>query len=150
MTRKESVHIFLEKVKAAYINDQSTKKIRASGKSAEDFKSAPESTGGKLYGSDYLKYQFTGRRPGGFPPIDAIINWIKVKGIAKDESEKGLKSFAFAIARKIAKKGTDIFQGKRSGLNIDDKILEYRKELVRNIIDSVKKEFKESTNKLKV
>ena len=149
MTREEAVKIFLEKTLKAYREDQAAKDITASGASAASLRTDQNEQGGKLFGVGYFKYQFSGRKPGKMPPIDAILNWINVKGIATDTTEKGLLSFAFAIAKKIAKSGTDIFQSKRPGLNVDEKILEYRKELVQNIISSVKHDMKESVEKLK-
>lgn len=80
--------------------------------------------------NDYWEYVENGRRAGKKPPIDELIKWIKWKGIkptlydrAKAKAVKGLKgaerktarenayeksvkSLAFAIATKIAQKGT--------------------------------------------
>jgi hypothetical protein len=39
-----------------------------------------------------------------FPPLEAIQRWVHLKGLAASESEE--KSIAFAIARKIAARGT--------------------------------------------
>ena len=134
MTRKEAVRKFLDQVRLAYIEDQKQKNIRASGRSAEAFRVEPDFDSGKLYGASYLHFQAVGRKPGRFPPIEAIIKWIKEKFKIDDERSAGLKGLAFIIARKIANKGTDISEGKRPGLNIEDKILEYRKELVSNLL----------------
>ena len=58
---------------------------------------------------EYWKYVEYGRRPGKFPPINAIENWIKIKGIVP-RAIKGkvpsTKTLAFLIARSIAKHGT--------------------------------------------
>ena len=53
-----------------------------------------------------LKYgQFVerGRGPGGFPPLDAIISWVRIK---ITRNPKAAKTIAFLIARKIARFGT--------------------------------------------
>lgn len=45
-----------------------------------------------------------GRNPGKQPPKDAILDWMKVKGIRLPEKEA--KQVAFLIARKIGQQGT--------------------------------------------
>jgi hypothetical protein len=135
VTRKEAVKDFLEKVRMAYIEDQKAKGILASGKSAAAFRIDTTAALGRLYGSHYLHFQRQGRGPGGFPPIESIIEWIKIKRIQADIPEKAL---AFLIARKIAKAGTDIFLRKRPALSVEGKMDELRKELVKNIIASEK------------
>jgi len=59
--------------------------------------------------ASYWKYVEYGRRPGKFPPINKIINWIKVKPVIP-RPMNGLKpptepQLAFLIARKIARDG---------------------------------------------
>lgn len=54
---------------------------------------------------DYADFVDSGRKPGRMPPIASIIKWVREKHL---DIPKGytLESFAFAIGRKIAKKGT--------------------------------------------
>lgn len=57
---------------------------------------------------DYWKYVEEGRRPGKFPPPDAIKKWITVKGILPREINGRLPSenqLSFLISRKIARDG---------------------------------------------
>lgn len=54
---------------------------------------------------DYVD-QGTGRRPGKQPPVKPLIDWIKFKRIPVPTGMT-VESFAFAIARKIGKQGTD-------------------------------------------
>lgn len=59
--------------------------------------------------ASYWKYVEYGRRPGKFPPINKILNWIKVKPVIP-RPINGLKpptehQLAFLIARKIARDG---------------------------------------------
>lgn len=137
-TRAEVIRDFFEKVKAAYIEDQLAKGIRASGKSAQSLRIQSNTTAGKLYGAAYIHFQKVGRKPGGFPPIEAIRQWIKDKGIVPENISE--KSLAFLIARKIAKSGTDIFQKKRPGLDVTQKIEQFRQDLVKGIIQAQKQE----------
>lgn len=57
---------------------------------------------------DYYKYVEEGRRPGKFPPVDKILQWIKVKKILPTPINGKLpteKQLAFLISRKIANEG---------------------------------------------
>ena len=59
--------------------------------------------------ASYWKYVEYGRRPGKFPPINKILNWIKVKPVIP-RPMNGLNpptepQLAFLIARKIARDG---------------------------------------------
>jgi hypothetical protein len=38
----------------------------------------------QLIANDYLQYVDEGRRPGSYPPMRAISDWVRVKGISKD------------------------------------------------------------------
>jgi hypothetical protein len=64
---------------------------------------------GEISLASYWKYVEYGRRPGKFPPLQNILDWIKIKPVIprpvnglKAPSEKQL---AFLISRKIAKDG---------------------------------------------
>jgi hypothetical protein len=135
--RKEAVLTFLNRVKnEGYIADQNQKGIRASGRSADSLHPIVEETYGKLLGAHYFAYQRVGRKPGSMPPVDAIIQWLKDKKtfLVSDDRGPGITGLAWAIAKKIAKKGTDIFLRKREGLSIEDRILEARKEFAMNLL----------------
>lgn len=45
------------------------------------------------------------RGPGGMPPVKAIVDWIKRRGISTPSSFKTPEQFAYVIARSIASKG---------------------------------------------
>ena len=58
----------------------------------------------------YWKYVENGRRPGRFPPVDNILDWVKakpqlVRPNRLDRKEISQKQLAFLVARKIATKG---------------------------------------------
>ena len=61
---------------------------------------------------DYYKYVEEGRSAGRFPPVDKILEWIKVKPILPTPDARGKlpteRQLAFLIGRKIANEG---FQG---------------------------------------
>lgn len=127
----------MQKVVAAYRQDQIDKNIRASGASGDAFRSEADFDSGKVFGKAYVYFQMNGRRPGGFPPLESIIQWIQDKGITPDIP---IRSLAFLIARKIAKTGTDIYQRKRPALSIEDKIKGYREELAKNLLKGTTEE----------
>lgn len=59
--------------------------------------------------ASYWKYVNYGRKPGKFPPINAILDWIKIKPVLP-RPKNGLKpptqkQLAFLISRKIARDG---------------------------------------------
>lgn len=58
--------------------------------------------------ASYWKYVENGRRPGKFPPPDAILNWVKTKRNLPRPSSNARASenqIAFLISRKIANQG---------------------------------------------
>ena len=60
---------------------------------------------------DYWIYVENGRGPGKFPPIDKILEWIRVKPVIPYTDSRGRlpteEQLAFLIARKIAEQGTE-------------------------------------------
>lgn len=113
---KEAIFSVLQVIRKRVIGDQDSKGIRSSGQSAKSLQIEEIAKGGQLVGDDYFQQQVAGRRPGKFPPIKSILDWINEKGINPTDISK--KSLAFIIARKIAKKGTDIFLHKRQALAV--------------------------------
>ena len=67
-----------------------------------------------LYAASYALTLEYGRKPGKFPNLLAIQEWLEAKGIVPRPDAKGrpvsTKSLAFMVARKIAEKGTTIYQ----------------------------------------
>lgn len=118
MANKEGIFSFLEIVRRGVIADQSANNRNASGKFVSSLEIREIKKGGQLVSEDYGQQLVTGRRPGKFPPLKPIEDWIEEKGL----NLKGItkKSLAFVIARKIAKKGTDIYMKKRAGLPIQE------------------------------
>lgn len=75
----------------------------ATGKSSDSIQLANVTDkGGQLVGSGSIKWVFTGRGPGGMPPILKIIDWLNARGLPR--------AMAWAVARKIAENGTKLYQ----------------------------------------
>ncbi len=99
--------------------------VNASGALAASLRVAVEATATgyrlSLYGASYALALEYGRRPGKFPPLLAIRQWIADKGLVPRPDAKGravsVNSLAYLIGRKIAKEGTTLYQqGQPSGL----------------------------------
>lgn len=137
MALQQSISELLNGVRQAYQTDQIDKGIRSSGKSSASLRMEVTETSGTLYGAKYFFQQKHGRKPGKFPPISDILDWIREKGITPRDSKTSTRQLAFLFARKIAEKGTDIYSGKRPALNVDEKI----QELLKQFSQKVAKDF---------
>lgn len=131
------INSLLTKIKEDLIQDHISKGQVASGQLQDGFRVESSATQGALYGVSYFKYLVTGRGPGKFPPVDKLREWVRVTGMA---TSAGISenSLAYLIGRKIANEGTDIFQGKRPGIDFD------------GIVDKNFEEFRERIAKLVV
>jgi hypothetical protein len=135
MSNLELCEAALRQIAADIIQDQEDKNIRASGASAQSIDVSMNDTGGDLVGASYIYFQIYGRRPGKYPPLTTIQEWIKVKGISLEKIS--IKSLAYLIARKIATAGTRIFQKMSEGLAVDNILAENSDKLADQIGDNV-------------
>jgi hypothetical protein len=98
-----------EKVKQEIIDKYNSIGLKASGKFAEELETDVTETDTnlniKFIGMDYTYYLVNGRSPGGFPPVQAIMDWIDDKGLIYDIKKESL---AFLIGRKIARQGIPV------------------------------------------
>lgn len=99
---KYEIGLLLDDLKKAY--DASGKKVSGEfGKGLTDeYKSTATSITGTIVGYTYL----AGRMGGKMPPVKAIEEWVKKKGIF-NVTGKAATSLAWAIAKKIAREGTN-------------------------------------------
>lgn len=96
--------------------------------------------------ADYWRYVEYGRRPGKFPPVDKIREWIRVKPVLPRPDKNGKlpseNTLAFLIARKIARKGipaTHSMSKTVASFGLRQKLL---KEIERQIIEEIKNLYK--------
>lgn len=95
-----------ELLKKDLITAYDAKGMRASGKFADTLEVKVKNLNAQLWGEDYSQQLELGRKAGKFPPVDAIEQWIKDKGIAnRIQGQISISSLAFLIARKIARNG---------------------------------------------
>ena len=96
---KEQIELLIDDIKIAY--EKSGKKV--SGEFAKGLEGRYYPDGADLYGYTYL----AGRKAGKMPPVEAIKKWIIAKGIKPFKDNITTTSLAWAIAKKIAKQGTN-------------------------------------------
>lgn len=82
------------------------------------FRFESDELSGAFYAADYFKYLIYGRGPGKQPPPEKIIEWISRNPETQQWTDIEKNSLAFQIGRKIGREGTDIFSGKRPGIDL--------------------------------
>lgn len=81
--------------------------LDATGEWRSSLKTRAEGNVGIIRGRQYTEQLVYGRKPGAMPPIAPLERWAQAKlGLSGTQA----KSAAFAIAKKIAKEGTNIYQ----------------------------------------
>jgi hypothetical protein len=94
---------------------------------------------GKLFSPDWFQYMIYGRGPGKQPPPDRMLEWVKrnpsifesLKSRFKYITEKGA---AYIIGRKIGREGTDVWQGKRKGVDLLGPMEKHMPELLATLV----------------
>lgn len=93
---------FLNELRELFVAYLAANNRNATGRSEASLQVVPTNNGGQLIGGSWIFYTFTGRGPGQLPPISAIIDWLNARGLPR--------AMAWNVAKKIARKGTDLFQ----------------------------------------
>ena len=93
---------------------------------------------------DYQQYAENGRRPGRFPPPDAILKWIQVKRLVprpgRDGKLPSTNQLVYLISRKIATKGTE-------GKHLFQQTINGADDLIDSIVNEFIKQLQEEINK---
>ena len=106
----------LNELKKEIENDMSSKGLNNTKSAVNSL----EVKGNTLWGNSYIYFLDKGRRPGKFPPVNAMRDWVRSKlGITNDNENK---SVAFLVGRKISNFGTNIFRDKSKGIQLDNKV----------------------------
>lgn len=95
--------------------------------------------------ADYWRYVEEGRKPGKFPPPDAILKWIKVKPVIPRPYNGKVptqKQLAFLIGRKIATEGIE------PGNQLKETVDALNAEYIPKFEAALKKDFDEYTIKV--
>ena len=95
---------------------------------------------------DYWQYAENGRRPGKFPPPDAILKWIQFKRLVPNPGRNGkipdTRQLVYLISRKIALQGTEgkhLFEKTLDDPNLDN--------LADNLVELITSQFEEEIEK---
>jgi ethanolamine ammonia-lyase small subunit len=78
---------------------------------------------GDLLAADYMKYLIYGRPPGKQPPVDKMIKFVEdtpsyLANLQNVYPSITVESAAYLAGRKIAQVGTDIWEGKKAGIDL--------------------------------
>lgn len=124
MTSEEVLEQELNLIKVELVQRHNELGMRASGKWASSLSENVEAIKSRIIGSvegeNYTSQLIYGRKPGKFPPIKSIEEWIVAKPIAIADNIS-ISTLAFLIARKIAKEGTKYY--KQGGTNLIEEII---------------------------
>lgn len=151
MLTQEAIKKYLDATVEAIRVDAASK-----GQAIPDgFRVETDEKGGRLWAADYFKYLVLGRGPGKAPPPDKLESWVEkhpeklasAKQVFKYITAKGL---AYIIGQKIAKEGTDIYKGKKPGVDflgaMEQGMPDLLKEIARNEAIKVLTVFKSEIN----
>ncbi len=121
MENKDTLSLFFDRVIEGIGADAQSKGQKAP---IDSFRHVQDNEQGQLIGADYFKYLVYGRGPGKMPPTDNIQEWVEknIKNTTRENKDGTFSivpfaSVAYAIAYKIGKEGTDIWQGKKKGID---------------------------------
>lgn len=82
-----------------------SKEMNATGNWINSLEVEVSENKGVIKGAKYTEQLVFGRKPGKIPPAKALEQWAMIKlGVSQDKA----RSVAFAIAKKIAKEGTEL------------------------------------------
>lgn len=102
MKQQEIIDKWLKGVKEDLIKEYNSLGLRASGNWEKELTTFSTDTRAIIYGAKYTYQMENGRKPGKYPPRQAIEDWIDAKGLRYDIKKSSL---AYLIQRKIAQKG---------------------------------------------
>ena len=123
---ENALKIFIDDLVTVYKQTLIRDDKKASGNLIKSIKELEiEFSNNKMIGSislaNYWKYVEYGRKAGKFPPVDKILNWIKIKPVIPrpvNGIKPTQKQLAFLISRKIARDGIQAGNQFKESLNI--------------------------------
>ena len=102
--------------------------------------------------ADYYQWLENGRKAGKFPPVDAILDWIKVKNILPTPDKNGKlpteKQLAFLIGRAIKENGTIKDKGYDGGHYVKKTMEALNTEYINRLHEALQKDFDEYSIKI--
>lgn len=143
MLASEIILQFLTKVEEGIIEDAATKNQKIP---VSSFRIEVEEDSGKFFAAHYMQYLIYGRPPGKQPPPDAMLDFVQKNPDMLDSARRQFKyiteqGLAYIIGRKIAERGTEIWEGKRDGIDLlgvmESNMPQFLKDLASNEAASI-------------
>lgn len=106
-SNEEIYRKYVDELRDEIVNRYLSQNRKASGKFQDEIESEISNLSVKLFGAPHSVFVEKGRGPGKFPPVKVIEDWIEVKQGLPTVFKERKKQFAYLIARKIAREGTD-------------------------------------------
>lgn len=135
MTNQDALSTFFESVIEGVKQDAASKNQKVP---ISSFMHKESEERGQLIGADYFKYLVFGRGPGKFPPPDKMLDFVQanpqiVEDMRRVWAYTTERSAAYVIGRKIAREGTDIFSGKKPGIDFVGVMEKHMPDLLRQL-----------------
>lgn len=143
MSIEKAIHDQLRKIGNDIAEEIRTRDFSDTGASQE-FEINVDGNKVQLIGMHHIGALIHGRRPGKFPPVDVIREYVERNDITMNIDGKDLTpdQVAYMIGKGIAEKGTRIYRGEIEGVDIERIIENNEKELYDKIADEAVKEAK--------
>lgn len=122
---KEQIISFLTNIEGSLIAQYQSKGLRAFGTFQNELRHTVTEDSGQILAPGHAVQMILGRRPGAMPPIQAIEDWIRVKGLDLNP---------WAVAKSIARRGTSIHRGDREGLDVMEAVNKHKGEFTKELI----------------
>lgn len=135
-TQTDIIKQWLEELRTDLIAEYDKLKLRASGNYEESLHYFATDKRAIMYGAKYSYQMELGRKPGTYPPRQAIEDWIDAKGLKYGVAYGISKSsLAFLIQRKIFRDGINVPNKFNQGGVISSVVTEER---IQNLIDQLR------------
>lgn len=156
MSNSDSIKEFFSDLIEGLRDDAATKGQKFP---ADKLRFEADELGGKLFGPHYVQYLFYGRGPGKQPPPEAMTAWAEANPDILERARAVYKKITaqqlgFLVGRKIGREGTDIYSGKRPGIDLlgvaDKSMPDFMKDMARNEAVKFLTELRSELNKVPV
>jgi hypothetical protein len=138
MQAKEEIYKkYLEALRLKLIAKYDSLGLRASGKYEQELEGMVAPNKIIMYGANHSQFMEFGRNSGKFPPIHSIEIWIETKRGLPSVFREKKKTFAFLIARKIARDGIKVPNEFNKGKVVSEVVEEFLVDDLNNMISEL-------------
>ena len=127
----DHVQWYLNLIKVGIVKQLQYLRFYNTGETADKVRTLIESGKGYIIVPKHIAtlVQGKGRRPGKMPPVQEIAKWIE---------SRNLDLNPWAVAMSMKKKGNEVYQRKREGINIEAEVEANREEFLKRIAQELK------------